>query len=303
MSLAYLNGRFVPLREAALPVWDRGVVQGATITERVRTFRHKPFLVEPHLDRLDGSIAATGLVIPESRKELAAIIDAVVEHETRLLDPEHDIGIVLFATAGPTLADVAAHGVEHRRTTCVHAAPLPYTQWAKGFREGQRLVIPPIRQIPPDVLNPQIKYRSRLHWYLADQMAHEIDPGASALLLDRDDLLTETSAGNLFVVRGGELLTPSATITLSGISQAYVRQMAGELGLPTRTADLRVDDLWTAEEAMTSSSSYCLMPVTAVDGRAVGSGKPGPVFDRLISEWSRRVGVDIRGQAERFAHK
>ena len=284
MSIAYLNGRYVPLRQASLPVWDRGVVQGATITERLRTFRHKPFLVEPHLDRLEKSMEATGLVLPERRAELIEIIDAIVDHETRLLALDKDLGIVLFATAGPTMADVTAHDVEHRRTTCVHPAPLPYTQWSHGFREGQRLVIPPIRQMPPDVLNPQIKYRSRLHWYLADQMAHEIDPGASALLLDRDDLVTETSTGNLFVVRGGELLTPSATITLSGISQQYVRELAADLGLTTQTADLKTDDLWTAEEVWTSSSSYCLMPVTVIDGRPIGTGQPGPVYDRLITE-------------------
>lgn len=298
MSLAYLNGRYVPLREATLPVWDRGLVQGATITERFRTFRHELFLVEPHLDRLQRSMEATGIRAKESRAELTEILRRVTEQGARSLDPRLDIGVVLFITAGPTPADAALYGVEFRTTTCVHPVSLPFHRWTRGYREGERLVIPPIRSMPAEVLSPQVKYRSRLHWFLADQSAHAQDPAASALLIDADGRLTETSAANLFLVRGNELSTPTADITLPGISQQYLISLAKDLGLSVRAADLRTGDLWQADEALASSTSSCLMPVVSVDGRPIGSGTPGPVFRRLIAEWSRRVGVDIVTQAE-----
>jgi branched-chain amino acid aminotransferase len=302
MSIAYLNGRYVPLREAGLPVWDRGVVQGVTITERLRTFQHKPFLVGPHLDRLERSLTALRLTLPERRHEMIEIIDSVVEHEVRLLDASKDLGLVIFVTAGPVMNDAGEEQVEQRRTTCVHPAPLPFKIWADRYAAGQRLIIPDVQQMPPEVIDPQIKYRSRLHWFLADQAAHEIDPQTAALLVTRDGRLTETSTGNLFLVRNGELFTPSPEITLTGISQTYVQGLAHDLGIPTHVADLNEDDLWTVEEAFLTSTSFCLMPVTSVNNRPIGPGHPGPIADRLLMEWSHRVGVNIRAQAERWGH-
>lgn len=296
MSTAYFNGEFLPREELRLPVWDRGFLQGATVTERLRTFHHQPFLLEEHLDRLDRSLAATRIGIPETREQVLDALQEVVLRESVETSLKLDFGIVIFATPGPTASDAERQGLPPRATLAIHTVPLPFERWNREFVEGQRLVIPGVRQMPADVVSPAIKNRSRLHWHLADALAHDIDPLASALLLDHAGRLTETSTGNLFLVEGDILLTPGPEGTLPGISQAYLREMARSMGIESRCASLTEADLSGAAEVLLSSSGYCLMPVTAVDGRPIGSGRPGPMFERLISEWSQRVGVDIRRQ-------
>ncbi len=119
-------------------------------------------------------------------------------------------------------------------------------------------------------------------------------------MLDLQRRITETSSGNFFAVNDGEILTPPPERCLGGISQAVVRELAEELYIPYRTADLVPDDLRSATEAFTSSTPYCLMPVAAVDDVTFPE-TPGPIYQKLIAAWNDLVGVDIIGQIQQGA--
>lgn len=301
--IAFLNGDFVPASHAAVSIHDLGLVLGASITEMVRTFHRQPFRLDAHLERMQRSLRAVGFPTQVSLDELRSAVHRLVQHNAALIPSEHDLGIVMFVTAGKNLTYLGgAHREAARQgTVCVHTFPLPFELWSTRLRDGQHLVTPAVRHVPPQSLDPKIKSRSRLHWYLADQQARLVDPSAGSLLLDLDGNITETSTGNFFIVHGNCIQTPAARYALGGVSQAVVRELAEQLGMEYRETQLRLYDVLNADEALTSSTPYCALPVTRINGRTIGPGVPGPVFDRMIGAWSRLVGLDIVAQIEQGA--
>ena len=306
--LAYLNGRILPISQAALPVFDLGVAMGVSVTELLRTFRHEIFRLPEHLERLFQSARAVGIELDHTPESLSDLATELVAQNARLIPPRHDLGVTIFATGGTSLTYTGMAGVAtHRKpTVCVHTFPLPFELYAPRFDQGLHLVTPTIRQIPPETIDPRIKCRSRMHWFLADDEARRTDPQAMALLLDQSGQITETSTSNLFLIRQRKLLAPPESTVLGGISLQVVRELAGKLGLEFERCRLSLFDLYTADEAATCSTTYCLMPVTRCNRRQIGTGRMGPLTEQLLSAWSDLVGLDIdqqirTGAAERMA--
>jgi branched-subunit amino acid aminotransferase/4-amino-4-deoxychorismate lyase len=301
--LVYLNDRMVPASEAHLAIYDAGVVLGATVTEMTRTFQQRPWRLEQHLDRLYRSLRYTRMDIGLSQEQLAAISHELIAHNARLLDPADELGLIHFVTAGeyPTYAGMAGRPARTTPTVCVHTFPMPFELWAKKMRTGSHLVTPSIRHVPPQCYDPKMKYRSRMHYYLADHEARLVDPEASALLLDLHGNVTETSGANFLIVERGTVISPTTVNTLPGISRAMVIELCGKLGIPFVERDLQVYSVINADEAFTTSTPYCLMPVTRINGVAIGDGTPGPMVQRLLSAWSEEVGLDIETQIQEGA--
>src|SRR5262245_23570562 len=197
----YLNGRLLPASEARLNIYDLAVVMGATVTEMTRTFRHRPWRLDDHLDRLFRALRYTRMNIEQTRDELAAAAHELVARNAPLIHPDDDLGVVHFVTAGEhaMYAWSAAGPARTTPTVCVHTFPLPLAQYAKKMEQGAHVVTPSVRHVPPQCCDPKMKYRSRMHWYLADGEARRVDPEASALLLDLDGNVTETSAANFLI--------------------------------------------------------------------------------------------------------
>ncbi len=296
-SLAYLNGQFIPASLAELPVWDRGIVQGATVTEMIRTFRRVPFRLAEHLARFRSSLDYIGITLTQSDHELAEIVQKLVQSRSSRMPPDGDLGIVMLATPGAIPMYAGDVAVSSSPTLCIHTFSLPFAQWAGKYQSGQALVVPSIRQIPTEILDPRFKYRSRLHWYLADREAHAADPSAVALLKNERECLTETNSGNFFIVRQGTVRTARETDVLPGISQQFVKELAEELEIPYEVGDITVESVLQAEEAFLTSTTYCVLPVTRLNRQVIGSGISGPVTRRLLQRWSERVGLDIVDQA------
>ena len=300
--IAYLNGQFVPISQAALSVFDLGVVAGATVTEMARTFRHVPFRLRQHLDRLDHSLNAFRINPGLERAELESIIERVVAENAKLIPSDHDLGLVIFVTAGQNLTYLGRSAAKLARTpsVCIHTFPLPFELWADKYETGLHLVTTSVRGIPDSVIDPTVKHRNRLHWHLADIEAKCIDPAAMALLTDEDGFLTETATGNLCVVEGTTILTPERHV-LKGISRDVVDEIASSIGLTMAYTRLTAEDLARSNEAFLTSTPHCLLPITKFDDEKIGSGQPGPIFHRLMSAWSNLVGVNIVEQMQNGA--
>jgi branched-subunit amino acid aminotransferase/4-amino-4-deoxychorismate lyase len=294
--LAFWNGTFVPQSQARLALNDAGFVWGATVTDLCRTFRHRLFRLEDHLARFRRSCTLARVPQPLDEDRLAEIARELVDHNARLLAPGQDLALVLFATPGEVGYYLGRPGGpgDGPPTLGLHTFPLPFARYARLFREGARLIVPATRHVPPACVPPQVKQRSRLHWWLAEQEAQAADPRASALLLDPEGYVTETAAANVLLVRGGRVLTPARRRVLDGVSLRVAEELCAALGIPFAEADLRADDLAAADEVMLASTPYCLAPVSRINGEPVPT--PGPVFERLLSAWSAAVGVDIRRQ-------
>jgi branched-subunit amino acid aminotransferase/4-amino-4-deoxychorismate lyase len=289
-ALVFLNGDMIPASQAHLAIYDAGVVQGATVTEMTRTFAGRLYRPSDHLDRLFRSLSYTRIDIGIGREQLVNISQALVEHNYAL---HGELCLVHFVTAGEHAMYAAGQATRAGPTICAHTFPLAFERWADKVQHGARLVTPSIRHVPPECYDPKMKCRSRMHFYLAEQEAQLVDPEAGALLLDLAGNATETSTANFLVVEHGEIVTPTLTNTLPGVSRATVRELAGKLGIPFVERDMQVFSALNADEAWLASTPYCLMPVTRINGVPIGSGRPGPMFSRLMGAWSEAVGVDI----------
>jgi len=295
--IAFLNGELIPFREAKLPVFDLGIVQGATVIERLRTVNRVPYQVDEHLDRLENSLSLAGWKSPHERDELKSAIKNVVEQNVQLINTKHDVSVVIFITAGQLLADANGTSNTSSPTCCIHTGQLPFSSWSIGYKTGRHLMVPEVRQIPRTSLDPQIKMRSRLHWRLADEQVRAREPGAMALLLDEDGFVTETSSGNLFVVKDGILFTPRQEKTLPGIAQRTVQKLATAAGMTIERKDMLPADIANADEVFLTSSTYCLMPVTKFENSTIQDATIGPITKKLAATWSQELHLDFMQQA------
>lgn len=303
--VVYLRGEIVPASQASLPVYDAGIVLGATVTEMTRTFNHQMFRLQDHLDRLFRALKYVRFELPITRSELEEKTMEVVTHNLTQVGAEDDLGIIHFVTAGEykTYAGMAGKQANSTPTVCIHTFPMPFELWTLKFEVGQHLITPSIRHVPPQCYDPKMKYRSRMHYYLADREAQVTDPAGAALLLDLDGNVTETGGANFLIVERGAIVSPSPRNILPGISRKTVAEIASGLGIPFVERDFQVFDVINAQEAFTTSTPYGILPVTKINGLPVGSGKPGPVFEKILSEWSKLVGLDIREQMRRGAER
>ena len=171
--LVFLNGSLVPASQAHLAIFDAGIVLGATVTEMTRTFRHVPYRLDEHLDRLFRSLKYTRMDIGLSKADLADVSRKLIAHNAGLVDGDEELGLIHFVTAGefPTYAGSAGRAARTTPTICAHTFPMPFELWVSKLDTGAHLVTPSIRHVPPQCYDPKMKYRSRMHYYLADKEA------------------------------------------------------------------------------------------------------------------------------------
>jgi branched-subunit amino acid aminotransferase/4-amino-4-deoxychorismate lyase len=298
--IAYLNGEFPPDRELAIPVIDTGFVLGATIVEQVRTFAGRPFWLQQHLQRFRRGLEIARIDPGISNARLVQIGMQLIRHNHPLLEKGHDLGICFFVTPGPYPAFKPQGKIEP--TVCVHTFPLGFELWASAYEQGCSGRIVETRTVPDNCWPSEIKCRSRMHFFLASQAARRADPTAIPILLDQKGNVAETPTANVVLFAGGEgLVSPAIDGVLPGISRAYVHQLARRLGINFASRTVSVEDLQGADELFLVSTPFCIVPMVRIDGRPIGSGRPGALFRTILDEWSKDVGLPIDQQATRFA--
>ena len=131
-ALVFLNGQLVPASQAHLAIFDAGIVLGATVTEMTRTFRHRLWRLQDHLDRLFRSLRYTRMDIGMSMEQLAKVSEDLVANNAKLIDKDDELGLIHFVTAGeyPTYAGSAGRAARTTPTVCVHTFPMPFELWA-----------------------------------------------------------------------------------------------------------------------------------------------------------------------------
>ncbi len=296
--IVYLNNGFLPASQAKLNIYDLGIVLGATLTEMTRTFRHQPFRAEDHVARLYRSLKYSGIAVPMSPDEMLARTQTLAETNCQLLHPGEDIGIVHFVTPGENALYAGSAGVAGplSPTVCIHSFPLRFSLWRHLFIDGAHVVTPSIRHIPPQCLEPKMKNRSRLHWFLADQQSQAVDPRAITLLLDLDGNVTECAGSNFVIIKDRTIVTPTTRNILGGMSLQTVKELAPSLGMEFVEREFQPYDVINADEAWLTTTPYCLAPCTRINRIPIGDGKPGPRFKEMMAAWSERVGIDIEKQ-------
>lgn len=296
--IVYLNDGFLPASQAKLNIYDLGIVLGATLTEMTRTFRHQPFCAGEHVARLYRSLKYSGIEVPLSPEEMLALTHELAAENCKLLQPNEDIGIVHFVTPGENAIYAGSAGLAGPMspTICIHSFPLRFSMWKHLFVDGAHVVTPSIRHIPPQCIEPKMKNRSRLHWFLADKQSQAVDPRAITLLLDLDGNVTECAGSNFVIIKDRTIITPTTRNILWGISLQTVKELAAGIGMEFLEKDFQPYDVINADEAWLTTTPYCLAPCTKINNIPIGNGKPGPGFKAMLAAWSRRVGMDIEAQ-------
>jgi branched-subunit amino acid aminotransferase/4-amino-4-deoxychorismate lyase len=260
-----------------------------------RTFHRKPFKLATHIARLYRSLRYTRIDVGLTPEELTDISLRVLEMNFPLTDTE-ELGLVHFATPGimAYYADVDPSAV--KPTLCAHVFPLRFQPYKRFFLEGVHVVTPSIRHVPPQCYDPKMKYRSRMHFYLADQEIAQSHPGAIALLLDLDGNVTETGGANFLIAQDGAIHAPTLRNTLNGVSRQTIAEICAQLGIPFIERDILTFDVMNADEAYLATTPICLAPVVKINNAPIGSGKPGPLLKRILQAWNEMVGLDIVAQ-------
>jgi branched-subunit amino acid aminotransferase/4-amino-4-deoxychorismate lyase len=291
--LAWINGSLVPFSQAAVPVWDMGLVAGAAVTEMARTYRHVPFRLPQHVNRLTSSLADLKFPNRCSNDALIEAAQSIVAYNARLIPSSSDLGIVLFSTAGSNATYLA--GAADRVTTVVHTFELPFAMWKPSLENGVRLRVPSIRQIPDDCFPVHHKIRNRIHWWLADQQASQLEPGSKALLLDQEGFVTETSTSCVYAVLNGEIVTPDRNV-LKSLSSLMVEELAALQTIPFVRRRISQSELMHADAVFLSSTPVGLLPVHSVDGRIFPQHNADSVCGCLMTAWNKIVGINMQDQ-------
>jgi D-alanine transaminase len=276
----YLNGEFMPLAEARVPVLDRGFVFGDGVYELLPVYSNKPFRLDEHLRRLQASLDGIRLANPHG---IAAWRDLILQ--LIALQDFADQSLYIQVTRGVAPRDHAfPKGVPP--TVFMFAQPLVSATAAQKAAGVCAITAPDIRWGRCD-----IKAISLLANVLARQQA--VDAGCTETVMLRDGFLSEGAASNIFAVKNGILLAPPPSpLILTGITYDVVLELAAAHGIPYQLRAISEAELRSADELWTTSSPREIMPIVTLDGAPVGPGAPGPLarqMDALYQTFKQQV--------------
>lgn len=267
----YLNGQFMPIEEARIPVLDRGFIFGDGVYEVIPVYSRCVFRLAEHLRRLRHSLDGIRLANPHTDQEWARLIASLVERNAT-----EDQYVYLHITRGAARRD--------------HAFPSPPVS-PTVFMMSNPLVTPPIELLASGVgavtapdnrwLRCDIKAISLLPNILLRQMA--VDAGCAETILVRDDgFMTEGAASNIFLVKNGILLAPPKdNLMLPGITYDVLLEIAAASQIPHEVRRIAREEIFNADELLLTSSTKEVLAITTLDHKPVGNGVPGAMFARL----------------------
>jgi branched-chain amino acid aminotransferase len=173
-------------------------------------------------------------------------------------------------------------------------------RFAKNYDNGVEVIVSTQKSLPPHLIDPRAKTRSRVHFQLAQLHAKQFG-SAWPVLTDEQGRLTEGPSWNILVVRDGILHSPKSSQILHGVSRTITFEAAGRLSLPVRETDMTREFVMQAEEILCTATSFGLVPAVKFEGTPVGTGLPGKWYHALFEQWKQYVGLDFVAQAKSYA--
>ena len=283
-ALAFLNGDWIPDDQLALPLSDPAVTHGVCAVERMRVYHGQLWQTELHLQRWQRTIDALKISGLPSAAGLQQLISELMDRNESWIANQTSFGVVLLASPG-SLITGAHTQTAPQPTLILHLYCIDEGAMQQRIEHGMPLVITDVQQPPSASWDRRLKVRSRLHYYLADQQAHQVHPLASGVLVDHDGTVTETAIANVLLVQKGSVLSPQPDQILPGVSLQVVQRLCAELQLPFLTRRLNTQRLREADEVILTGTSCGVWFASQVDDRMMPS--PGPVYTQLRQAWDR----------------
>lgn len=281
----YLDGKFVEKSEAKVSVFDHGLLYGDGVFEGIRLYGGNVYRLDEHLERLEHSARAIMLQIPLSRAELAA-----ATCETCRQNNLTDAYIRLVVTRG--VGDLGLSPWLCPKPSVFIIADKISLYPQEHYDKGLAIVTVPTRRINPAALPPTIKSLNYLNNILGKIEARQFG-ALEAIMLNDQGYVAECTADNIFTVFKGEIYTPAASQgALKGITRSTIFDVAKELNVPIREVNMTRYDVWCADECFLTGTGAEVIPVVKLDGREIGTGKPGPITQRVLASFRQRVLVE-----------
>jgi branched-chain amino acid aminotransferase len=291
--LVNLNGRILAANEAEVSVFDRGFLYGDSLYEVARSYGGVFFGLEEHLERLQKSAELCRMVLAQTHEEYRREIDrAFLAFRAQPGQAQADAYCRIIVTRGAGRIGFGLNCIETPTQYAIIMQPIaPFTSalTAEHFEKGLNLQISERVRNDPRALDPAAKTGNYLNSLLAylDAVAQGYD---DALMLNFDGHMTEGTTFNIFYVKRGIVATPPLDIgILDGITRRQTLELCRELGIPSREVRFPRERMYEADEVFASSSIKEVFPVTRLDGRKIGNGKPGPITRRLAQAMRERI--------------
>jgi branched-chain amino acid aminotransferase len=278
----YIDGKYYDRDDASISVFDHGLLYGDGVFEGIRVYHSRVFRLREHIARLYDSAKAMALGIPMSEREMeGAVVEAVRANNAK------DAYIRLIVTRGPGSLGLDP-GSCGRATVIIIVGDIQlYPE--EYYRAGIKLVTASTRRIPAECLDPRIKSLNYLNNILAKIEARSAG-ALEAVMLNTQGFVAECTADNIFIVKGGRLLTPQpAQGALHGITMRTVSEIARRRGIECAESSLTQYDLYAADECFITGTGAEVMPAIEIDGRVIGNGHPGPVTLQLMEDYRKLV--------------
>jgi D-alanine transaminase len=279
----YLNGEFSTLRDAKVSVLDRGFIFGDGVYEVVPAYAGRPFRFDEHMTRLDRSLAELRIANPMSHAQWRELVLQLIAAYAKAMDKrpqETDQMVYIQITRGVAMRD--------------HIMPPGLTPTV--FVTSNRMYIYPEKDRAEGVAcvtaddfrwkKAHVKSTSLAGAVLARQISADV--GAVETVMFRDGFLSEAAASNMWVVQDGKLIgTPKDNLVLEGIRYGLFETLCREAGIPFELRRISRDEVFAADELLVSSATKEVLPVTRLDGKPIGSGRPGPIYQKLYAGYQR----------------
>ena len=273
-GVAYLDGAYVPMSEARIPVLDWGFLRSDATYDVVHVWQGRFFRLDRHLERFERSVAKLRMTLPFGQDELVEVLRQCV-----LRAGLEDAYVEMICTRGvsPTFSRDPRDAVNR---FIAFAIPFGWILRPEQRERGLQVAISRIQRIPPQSVDPTVK---NYHWLdLVAGLFEAYARGAeNVILTDGAGNVSEGPGFNIFAVTEGRVVTPDRGV-LEGITRGTAIELCQELGHPVEVAPLPVETLCGAGEAFVTSTAGGIMPLTLVDGEPIGDGAPGPVTRALI---------------------
>jgi len=281
----YLHDQFVKKEDAKISVYDHGFLYGDGVFEGIRVYDSNIFRMEEHIDRLYNSAKSIMLTIPHSKQELTELIVKTVA-KNELTDAY--IRVVVSRGVGDLGLDPANCKVAQLVIIVEPLAIFP----KHLYETGLEIVTVATRRNRPDVLSPKVKSLNYLNNVLV-KIEARLAGVSEALMLNDQGYVAEGSADNVFILKGGKLLTPPGYIgALEGITRNAIIDIAEELGYEVLQEPFTRHDVYTADEVFLTGTAAEVIAVIKVDGRVIGEGVPGEHTKILLNEFRKKVVKD-----------
>ncbi len=281
----YIDGNFYPKKDAKISVFDHGLLYGDGLFEGIRVYDNCIFKLDAHLERIEYSAKAIALELPWSRDELSKI-----HVEACRRNGISDGYIRTVITRGVGDLGLNPHNCE--KPSLIVIADKIKLYPPEVYENGIKLITVPTRRNSVAALPPMVKSLNYLNSILAKIEALNCGYDECLLLNDQGHV-AECSGDNIFTIHKGKLFTPmSASSLLLGITRAATIECAEELGIPVVETTMTRYDIWNADEAFLTGSAAEVVPVVALDGRKIGTGKCGELTAKLLERFRQKVRTD-----------